>query len=109
MNKKVEIKDQLWYADKGELGAVRFHTLNNKKLEYDKDAWDELRFGMVCTDPATFGEVQRVAEVLCSYYGYCEYQEVQDTIKVLKYMRKMGTAQRQRISSEIINNEVEYE
>lgn len=108
MNKKVQIKDQIWFADKGALGAVQFHTLNDHRRVLDKKTWDTERFGMVCTTPDVFGESRKLLEVLCSYYGYCEYEEVKAAVHHMMRMQHVGEASMKQIQSEM-NEEVIYE
>lgn len=93
----VEIKDQLWYHDKGPLGAVRFHSMNNLSLKIPKNVWDSLdtkanpdaRYGMYCTSAATVGEIKKELELLCSYYGYCEYPDFVQAKAFLDRMEKV--------------------
>lgn len=94
--KVVEVKDQLVYVDKGPLGAVRLHTMNNLQLQIDKETWDSLddvpnsRFGMICTSPDFFAESQATIQKLCSFYGYCSYPDIVQAMKTLKYIESVG-------------------
>lgn len=103
INTKVKIENQKWYADKGELGAVQFQTMNNQKLEVEKEAWDSVRFGMVCSDPDVFGAMEKNIRTLCSLYGYCDYPDIQQTMNTLRYMRRMGHSSFSQIKSREIN------
>jgi len=63
---QIQINDQLWFADKGPLGAIGIHTLDTGVVQLDKETWDRARIGMLCTDVATFADIKKSIELLCS-------------------------------------------
>jgi len=87
----VNIKDEVWYADKGLLGAVELHTLTNDMKDIPKLDWDNMRFGMLCTSTDTFAEIKSELETLCSYGDDCTYDTQQ---KVQAIANKIGFMER---------------
>jgi hypothetical protein len=71
----VEIKNERWYGDEGQAGAVWFETLTPAKGKVDKADWDALRLGMACTTVETLAEIKREIEQLCSQTN-CNYVQV---------------------------------
>lgn len=71
----VEVHDAVWYGNKGELGAVEFHTLTTDEFEIDKTDWDTVLASkpLVCTSVETFGDVKIAIEQLCSVCNCCTY------------------------------------
>jgi hypothetical protein len=80
----ITIKDQVWYADKGALGALELHTLNAETHAVDKPSWDTLRFGMLCTDYKTFGDNKANLEKLCSQLKHCKFEQIQEFLDLLR-------------------------
>ena len=89
---KVEVRDQAWFVDKGELGALELHTMVDTKQKITKADWDNMRFGMLCTTPQTFGEIKKTIEKLCSYYKYCEYPDIKNLLHTIEYLQLKGEA-----------------
>lgn len=71
----MKISDSEWCGDKGALGASCFHTLSDEARDLDKDEWDELRFGQVCTPSATLAEWKAAILKLCKATRACSFQE----------------------------------
>lgn len=88
----VEIKDQVWYGDKGPLGAKEFHTMTTYTQKIPKDDWDNMRFGMLCTNAQTFGEIKREIEVLCSNYKGCTYPDIKPVLERIDRIILMNKA-----------------
>lgn len=61
----------------GSLGASCFHTLTTETRDVRPGAWDDERFGMVCTQAQTFADWKKVIEKLCSISGRCDYKTKQ--------------------------------
>lgn len=76
---QVPIKDQEYCGDEGTLGAHCFHTLSSGERQIEKEAWDNERFGMVCTKAENLADTKAVIEKLCSEANNCTY-EVQQAI-----------------------------
>lgn len=71
---QVTIKDETIYADKGDLGAFEAHTLTTPTRDVPKIEWDNLRVGMLCMSPDSFGDYKQAIEKLCSYEkNVCDY------------------------------------
>lgn len=58
----------------GSLGASCFHTLTSDKRDIPKTAWDDIRFGQVCTDAANLADTKAVIEKLCSMTNVCTFE-----------------------------------
>lgn len=71
----VQIKNQRWYGDAGDDGAVWFETLTNATGDVDKADWDKLRFGMVCSVAQNYADLKAVLEKLCHETNNCVYVE----------------------------------
>lgn len=71
----VKIKNERWYGDMGNQGAIYFETLTNVTGTLDKPAWDALRVGMACTSTDALAEIKREIEQLCSATS-CDYEKV---------------------------------
>lgn len=72
----VQIKNERWYGDLGNQGAIYFETLTNVTGSVDKAIWDALRVGMACTSTDTLAEIKKEIEELCSSTA-CDYEKVQ--------------------------------
>lgn len=73
---QIQISDDTFYADKGPLGAVEIHTLTAGTTDISPAQWNNLRFGMICTDENTFAKWKADIETLCSYTSECDYPAV---------------------------------
>ena len=84
----VPINDHEWCGDEGSLGATCFHFLTAQTRDLDKETWDNMRFGQICTnDPegqlgATFADIKATIEKLCSISkGACVYPPTSTSIR----------------------------
>lgn len=72
---QVKITDEIWYGNKGMVGAVEFHTLTTGQKNLSFEDWMKLLKDqpMVCTSVNTFGDVKAAFEKLCSVCNCCSY------------------------------------
>ena len=61
----------------GSLGASCFYTLSPQTRDIEKAAWDDERFGMVCTRSENLANWKAAILELCSNSGICTYEDVQ--------------------------------
>lgn len=73
----VPIKDSIWYADEGSLGAAEFHLLKPGQKNIGKEEWDTLRFGMACTSLSNVIELKGALEKLCKQTNNCTFEQVE--------------------------------
>jgi hypothetical protein len=85
----VEIKDQPWWADIGELGALEFHTLTPEEKEIPKSEWDKKRVGMVCTTTDIFSENKKNILKLCTDNPRCTFEQKKALQKFIKDMEHL--------------------
>lgn len=71
----VKVKNERWYGDLGNQGAVYFETLSNSTGAISKPEWDAMRVGMACTSTDTLAEIKKEIEQLCSATP-CNYEAV---------------------------------
>lgn len=71
---RIKISDTEWCGDMGDYGASCFHTLSNGTRDIEKQAWDQERFGKVCTSAATLAEWKAALLKLCNDTGRCDYE-----------------------------------
>lgn len=70
----VKIKDHEFCGDAGPLGASCFHTLTDESRDIEKEQWDQERFGMICTNAASFADWKESLLKLCKLAGKrCRY------------------------------------
>lgn len=71
----VEIKDEIFYGNKGALGATELHTLVSGQKDFTKAQWDQILLSqpLVCTSIQTFGDIKSSIEKLCSLCNCCDY------------------------------------
>lgn len=80
---RVAIKDAEWCADQGDFGAQCFNTISDKERYIEKEAWDEIRFGMLCTSSDSFANWKAAIKKLCSVNkNLCTYEEVETLEKL---------------------------
>ena len=70
----VTIEDHSWYGDMGPEGAYMFHTLSDEEGYLDKETWDALRFGMVCTNSDSFANLKAAILKLCHKNRRCVFE-----------------------------------
>lgn len=71
----VQIKDEEFCGDQGELGATCFHTLTDETRDLSKADWDALRFGQVCSSAQTFADWKASILKLCKVSKACTYEQ----------------------------------
>lgn len=73
---QVEVKDEIFYGNKGMHGAVAFHTLTPDKREITFEEWMKLlkEKPLVCSSVEAFGDYKGVVEKLCSICNCCTYE-----------------------------------
>ena len=75
---KVHIANERFCADKGRLGAVCDYINSGPPKRYSKEDWDQIRFGMVCTDAAAITRLLGVIRKFCFDSGRCTYEEYKE-------------------------------
>jgi len=76
----IPIKDHTVWGDKGIFGSTEVHTLftNIPAKNIDKQTWDMMRVGMVCTSVASFAGIQKTVDQLCAQNKTnCNYEQQQ--------------------------------
>lgn len=76
----IPINDHVVYGDKGVFGATQVHTLftNIAPIDIDRDTWNQMRVGMVCTQVADFAGIQKTVDQLCAQdKNNCTYEQQQ--------------------------------
>lgn len=68
----------------GTQGATCFHTLKDVSRDIPQPAWDDVRFGMVCTSAQNLVDIKNWLEKLCSYSKDCDYSELKQLDKLFK-------------------------
>lgn len=71
----VIITDDEFCGDMGKYGATCAHTLKPDTRDIPKPEWDALRFGWICSSPASFANKKRELEQLCARPGSCTLVE----------------------------------
>lgn len=69
----VVMTDQIWWVDKGEDGAVGYHTLTSEEEKANKKDWDSIRFGMACGVATNLTDIKKWTEELCAQAHTCRY------------------------------------
>lgn len=72
---QVPVKDEIFYGNKGMLGAVEFHTLTPGQTNLTFEQWMQLlrTQPLVCSSVNAFGDLKGAFEKLCSVCGCCSY------------------------------------
>lgn len=81
---QVKIKDQAWWADIGDEGAIELHTLSPEQKDISKSDWDKMRFGMLCTTTDVFSENKKNILKLCEDNPRCTIETKTALKKFLK-------------------------
>lgn len=74
----IPIKDHTVWGDKGIFGATEVHTLFTSipAKNIDRDTWNMMRVGMVCTQVADFAAIQKTVDQLCAQNKTnCDYEQ----------------------------------
>lgn len=90
---QVQIKDEIFYGNKGMLGAVEFHTLTTGTKEISFEDWMKLirNNALICSSVDTFGDAKVAFEQLCSVCNCCT---ADTTAAVDKFFENVNQAQR---------------
>lgn len=72
----VAIHDHEFCGDMGTLGGSCFHSLTTESRDVPEPAWDDERFGMICSTADTYADLKATIEKLCSY-AHCDYDTQQ--------------------------------
>jgi hypothetical protein len=69
----VTIKDEVWYGNKGMMGAVAFHTFTTDSHEVSFEDWMRILRNnpLVCTSVTSVGDMKKELEQLCSVCNCC--------------------------------------
>lgn len=62
----VAIKEETFYTDAGDQGAVVSHFFSTDSSVMGRAAWDSIREGMTCMSPDAIGDIKKEIEQLCS-------------------------------------------
>lgn len=62
----VPIKEETFYTDAGDQGAIISHFFSTDSSVIGKSAWDSVREGMTCMGPDAIGDLKAEIEQLCS-------------------------------------------
>lgn len=62
----VEVKEETFYTDAGDNGAIISHFYSSDSSVMGKAAWDSVREGMTCMGPQAIGDIKSEIEDLCS-------------------------------------------
>lgn len=70
---QVPIEDEIWYGNKGMLGAVEFHTFTKDQRNVSFEEWMKTlrENALICTSVKSFGDVKKELEQLCSVCNCC--------------------------------------
>lgn len=90
----VPIKDSLWYADEGDLGAAEFHLLQQGQRDISKSEWDKMRFGMACTSLSNVIELKGAIEKLCKQTNNCTYEQIEAVKALVANLEKINEIQK---------------
>lgn len=70
----VEIKDELVCGDMGSRGATCDWMQHSDPIDYDKNHWDDIRFGEFCVSSDAYADLKSEIEKLCSLnHSSCTY------------------------------------
>lgn len=71
----VTVKDEIFYGNKGMVGAVEFHLLTTDKATLSFEQWMQLirTQPLVCTSVNNLGDLKAEIEKLCSVCNCCTY------------------------------------
>lgn len=70
----VTIKDEIFYGNKGMLGAVEFHTFTSDQRQVSFEEWMKLlkKKPLICSSVDTFGDIKKFMEQVCSVCNCCQ-------------------------------------
>lgn len=69
----VALRDELFYGNKGMLGAVEFHSLTTEQKDISFENWMQLLRNnpLICSSVSTFGDIKTFYEQVCSVCNCC--------------------------------------
>lgn len=69
----VPVKDEIFYGNKGMVGAVEFHTFTSVTREITFEQWMQMlrTQPFICSSVSTFGDMKASFEKLCSVCNCC--------------------------------------
>lgn len=70
----VPIKDEIFYGNKGMMGAIEFHTFTADKRPLSFELWMKLlrTKPLICSSVSTFGDAKKFYETVCSVCNCCQ-------------------------------------
>ena len=89
---QVQIKDEVFYATKGVMGATAIHTLAPGQQNIKFQDWLTLlrTKPLVCSSIDTFGDFKKAIEQLCSVCNCCNYDSKQSMENFFSKLQKAG-------------------
>jgi len=87
---QVQLKDQIFYGNKGMQGAVEFHTLTTASRNLTFEQWMNLlrSQALVCSSVQTFADDKATFEKVCSFCNCCSYDTTQAVEEFFKNIQK---------------------
>lgn len=69
----VPLKDEIFFGNKGMVGAVEFHSLTTDTREIGFEEWMKLlkTQPLICSSVTTYGDMKAAFEKLCSVCNCC--------------------------------------
>lgn len=88
----VEIKDEIFYGNKGMMGAVEFHTFTTEQRNVSFEEWMKMLKSkpLICSSVSTFGDAKKFYETVCSVCNCCQ---VDTTAKAEEFFDNIQRAQ----------------
>lgn len=70
---QVPLKDEIFYGNKGMLGAIEFHSLTTDSRKVTFEEWMQLLRSkpLICESVDTFGDIKIFYEQVCSVCNCC--------------------------------------
>lgn len=90
--KSVTVHDEIFYGNKGMVGAVEFHTMTSDQRDISFEDWMQLlrTQPMICSSVNTYGDVKSSFEKVCSICNCC----TDDTKKAAEeFFNNLATAE----------------
>lgn len=91
------IKEESFYTDAGDDGAILSHFYSTDSSVIGKAAWDALRPGFTCMSPDTFGDIKSEIEKLCSKTP-CSEQQQKELTHMLNFLDLIRVIQKTAVS-----------
>lgn len=73
---QIPVKDEIFYGNKGMMGAIEFHTLTTGQRKISFEEWMQLLRSkpLICSSVDTFGDAKAFYEKVCSVCNCCSYE-----------------------------------